>query len=288
VGYAFVYLGSATGTATAPATTLTGPTLSGGFAAFFGMSVAGAGDLDGDGYGDVVVGAEGANSAYVYKGSASGLGTTPTVLTDGTTSAYLGGSVATAGDVNGDGYADIIVGAGAGTNNSGGFCVYLGGVAGVSTTCAALVVDGEPNTDSTTYPVPVASAGDVNGDGYSDVLVGKPGEGTMSAGIAYLYLGSATGLILTMPRTLASPDGPTSFFGASVTSLGDIDGDGYDDFAVAADDALYPTPAGGGTTGRVHVYRGAMTGPSTTPITSLSAVGGLGTYYGFTLGGATN
>src|SRR5207247_2613703 len=95
-------------------------TASGGQAtANFGYSVSTAGDVNGDGYSDVIVGAiyydngqmnEG--RAFVYLGSASGLGTTPAWTAESDqASAYFGWSVATAGDVNGDGYSDVIVGA---------------------------------------------------------------------------------------------------------------------------------------------------------------------------------
>src|SRR6185369_7986153 len=121
-GRAYVYVGSASGLTTSPATTLIGPD---GVNGWFGKSVASAGDVNGDGYADLVIGAQRVSSftgrAYVYLGSATGLAASPaTTLTgpDGT-SGYFGFSVAGAGDVNGDGYGDLAVGARGASSNTG-------------------------------------------------------------------------------------------------------------------------------------------------------------------------
>jgi hypothetical protein len=80
----------------------------------FGVSVASAGDVNGDGYADVVVGTRnggGDGHAFVYLGGATGVGGEPSwTLSDGVYGSFFGGSVASAGDVNGDGYADVLVG----------------------------------------------------------------------------------------------------------------------------------------------------------------------------------
>ena len=102
-----------------------------------GMSVAGAGDVNGDGYADVIVGADlyddGENDegvAFVYHGSAEGVGATAAITLEGNQAdAWMGQSVAGAGDVNGDGYADVIIGAAGynnGQNNEGAAFVYHG------------------------------------------------------------------------------------------------------------------------------------------------------------------
>src|SRR5207249_975703 len=124
-GRAFVYHGSASGLATSPAWTAE----SNQAGAFFGDSVATAGDVNGDGYSDVIIGAElydngetDEGRAFVYYGSASGV--VGDILSGwavtGQIFEQLGYSVATAGDVNGDGFADVIVGAPGYSNNQGG------------------------------------------------------------------------------------------------------------------------------------------------------------------------
>lgn len=214
-----------------------------------GFSVAPAGDIDGDGYGDVVIGVpyldggsvdEGA--VFVYYGSPSGIQNTPVWFQSEGTSANFGYAVATAGDVNGDGYSDVVVGA---PSYNGGFAaegaafVYLGGATGLATTPAWRA---ESNQASAHLGAAVAPAGDVNGDGYGDVIVGAPNydNGETDEGAAFVWLGSATGL-----GTNGSPGnadwyadgdvaGTTGWrnFGVSVSIAGDVNGDSYGDILV--------------------------------------------------------
>ncbi|MBK8553946.1 MAG: FG-GAP repeat protein [Ignavibacteria bacterium] len=143
-------------------------------------SVSSAGDVNGDGYSDVIVGApyfdNGQNdegAAFVYHGSVTGLSTFSNWSAEGNQSlAYFGTSVSTAGDVNGDGYSDVIVGAywfDNGHTQEGKAFVYHGSASGLSLTPNW---SAEGNQAGTYYGNSVSSAGDVNGDGYSDVIVG--------------------------------------------------------------------------------------------------------------------
>jgi hypothetical protein len=238
-GAAFLYLGSATGLGTTAATTLEANQAD----AFFGWSVASAGDVNGDGFGDVVVAAylydhgetdEGA--AFVYLGSALGLATTPAWMAEsGQTGAGFGGTVASAGDVNGDGYGDLVVGArfyNNGTQEEGMALVYLGGISGLTATAAWTA---ESNQARAWFGWSVASAGDVNGDGYGDLVVGAPTyDGAIAGGgAAFIYLGSSSGLAPTAAWTM-EPGQVNAFFGWSVSSAGDVNGDGYGDLVVGA------------------------------------------------------
>ena len=198
-GAAFVYHGSATSINTTAAATVESNQIN----AQMGVSVAGAGDVNGDGYSDIIVGAnfydngqtdEGA--AFVFHGSATGVNTiAATFVESNQVNARMGVSVATAGDVNGDGYSDVIVGAylyDNGQTDEGAAFVYHGSATGINNTAAANV---ESNQASALMGASVASAGDVNGDGYSDVIVGAYGydNGQTDEGAAFVYHGNSPG-----------------------------------------------------------------------------------------------
>ena len=248
-GRAFVFLGSASGLGTSPATTLTGET-SGDY---FGESVAGAGDVDGDGYADVIVGANGYNlgtgRAYVFLGSASGLSSTPsTTLTGEGTGHRFGYSVAGVGDVNRDGYADVAIGAHAYSLNTGRAYVYLGSAGGLSPT-PSTTLTGEATGSRFGYSV--AGAGDVNKDGAGDVVIGARGY-SASTGRAYVFLGSPGGLVSTAATTLTG-EAAGNRFGSAVAHAGDVNGDGFADVVIGAD--LYSSG-----TGRAYVFLGDGSG----------------------------
>ncbi len=259
-GRAYVYLGSASGLGTTAAWTAE----SNQVLPFFGDSVASAGDVNHDGFGDVIIGAyyydngetdEG--RAYVYLGSASGLGTTPAWTAESDqTDARFGDSVASAGDVNGDGFGDVIVGApffSNGENREGRAYVYLGSASGLAASAAWTA---ESDRVGANFGWSVASAGDVNGDGFGDVIVGAPAYdlGLTNHGRAYVYFGNAMGFA-------ASPTTREGMlyeqFGYSVASAGDVNGDGYGDVIVGG-------PFGvGNDEGRALVYLGSAMGLGT-------------------------
>src|SRR5439155_548921 len=148
----------------------------------FGRAVGTAGDVNGDGFSDVIVGAplndngqSDEGRAYVYLGSASGVAASAAWTTESNqASAFYGYSVATAGDVNGDGYSDVIVGAPQydnGQSDEGRAFVYLGSASGLATSAAWTFDCKQP---SASFGYSVGTAGDVNGDGFSDVIVGAP------------------------------------------------------------------------------------------------------------------
>lgn len=157
----------------------------------FGENLAGAGDVNGDGYSDLLVGTFVAGRAYVYLGSFGGSFETTAdyVISD----TNLGWAVDSAGDVNGDGLADIIVGTpyddllGA---NAGGANIYLGG--SPMDVLPDWHFDGEYAGDESGSEV--AGLGDVNADGFADVIVGswKNSVGGNQAGRAYMFLGGTS------------------------------------------------------------------------------------------------
>lgn len=234
----------------------------------FGFSVAGAGDVNGDGYDDILVGSwlydngqgdEG--RAYLYLGSASGPRTTPAWTAEGNyPQVWFGYSVASAGDVNHDGYSDVLVGSPNYTNvepNEGRAFLYLGSPAGLGTIPAWT---GEPNQAGAQYGRSVASAGDVNRDGFSDVIVGAPSfaNGQTGEGRAYLYLGSTNGLAKD-PVWTAESDQMNAGLGCSVSTAGDVNGDGYADVIVGAN--LFDD--GSNDEGKAFVYLGQAGGLAT-------------------------
>jgi hypothetical protein len=121
------------------------------------------------------------------------LSTASWTATGEATNNFYGRSVSSAGDVNGDGYDDVIVGAYGYNSNTGKVYLYLGSASGLSSTHSWDSI-GENQDDC--YGNSVSSAGDVNGDGYNDVIVGAYGYNSW-IGKVYLYLGSASGLSST-------------------------------------------------------------------------------------------
>ena len=257
-----------------------------------GFSVSSAGDINGDGYDDLLIGAPvapgfpaGTGGVYVIYGKPSGfkdIVLTPNIAAadgqwlSGLNSAdHMGFSVSAVGDVNGDGFHDFIIGAPFADRNTG-----TGSQVG---TGQAYLVFGSAN------PLPnltqlngtngvllqgllaydragwsVASAGDVNGDGFDDFLVGAPVDDlSVTAGIGSAYLVYGKGTPFTPTLNLWELTGNSGFqlfglaagdhLGTAVSSVGDLNGDGYDDFAVSAP---YADPNGVVGAGSAYVIFG--------------------------------
>ena len=235
-----------------------------------GWSVASAGDVNGDGFADVIVGAFAADphgsrsgASYVIFGRASGPaanidlsslnGSNGFKLSGVAADDQSGGSVASAGDVNGDGFADLIIGAlGADPHDSNSGATYV--VFGKATGFAANLdlsslngsngfkLSGVARNDAS--GISVASAGDVNGDGFSDMIVGAVGAAPHgeSSGETYVVFGKASGFAANLD--LSSLDGSNGFklngvaeddqSGSPVASAGDVNGDGFADLIIGA------------------------------------------------------
>jgi hypothetical protein len=190
----------------------------------FGAAVAGAGDVDGDGALDLVVGAPGqvlgtsmTGAAWVFSGAD---GHALVSHADSSAGAAFGRAVAGVGDVDGDGFADVFVGAPGGAG-------------------AAYVLAGPDGTQlfkapGSTFPMQLgaaaAAAGDADGDGHVDLFVGAPNTSIGGSPVgAVLLLSGHDGSVL---KTFGGTD-PAHLFGTSLARLGDIDHDGLQDFASA-------------------------------------------------------
>ena len=225
-------------------------TLAGAPGSRFGISVACAGDLNADGYADVAVGADAAmglaGRVYVFHGRNEGLDGTPTVTLVTMEAGQFGLSVGALGDVNGDGHLDLIAGA----PRAERAYVFLGSSIGLSSRPSSTLVNPGGFGD---FGQVAAGVGDVNGDGFNDVVVGAPQRATFT-GTAWFYLGSTTGLGDT-PVSLPGADAPNFFFGGSVSGPRDYDADGFADFAVGAERAL-------SFRGRLSLFYGGSSGIS--------------------------
>ncbi|MFA6028197.1 MAG: integrin alpha, partial [Patescibacteria group bacterium] len=218
-----------------------------------GEVVSSAGDVNGDGYDDFLVGsatnAEGGESsgaAYLILGqedllSGGTLSSANTIKFLGEDASNAAGtSIASAGDVNGDGYDDILIGSPANTTKGAAYLIYGSASLNDTTLSATTAVKFTGETAVSSTGDKVASAGDVNGDGFDDILIGAYAEsgGGNVAGAAYLVYGQATELsdiTLSAATTVKfTGDGEWNLAGHSVSMAGDVNGDGYGDILIGA------------------------------------------------------
>ncbi|MBI5488359.1 MAG: FG-GAP repeat protein [Deltaproteobacteria bacterium] len=247
-----LFLGGAPPDATADAT-MDGTAPGAGFGDFLGEAVGGAGDVNGDGFADFLAGARNAPTtspgdgrAYLFLGGASPNLVADVTYVPVTTGGGLGRSVAGAGDINGDGFADVIIGARnvGPPSNTGRAYVYLGG----TSPDAVFDVELAPLGTGEQFGTSVAGAGDVNGDGFGDVVVGAyawNGSGLMT-GRAYMFLGGAAMDTTYDVRVDGTAAG--AYYGSSVSAAGDFNDDGFADFVFGASGLARAEVFYGGTT----------------------------------------
>jgi len=264
----------------------------------FGEVIAAAGDINGDGLGDWLVSAPRSEeertvsvdddgvaavetlqgAVFVYLGSTQATGIVSNQeLMAGSPGARFGGTLAAAGDVDGDGYGDILVGA----DHESRAVIRLDGTVdllsenGVVQMWRGSAAGVRASTDWTASGLgdlahfgAALGSGDVNGDGFSDVVVGAPGDGADLAGRIHVFHGSSYGLSGSADQVLEPDSGAAGdLLGASIAVL-DLDGDGLDDIVSTSTD-------GTGAQSRVVIFLGSASGISPEPDAVLDSHGGI-------------
>ncbi len=246
-GRAFLFLGSPSGLSLSPAWSFACNQAG----ARCGETVSGAGDVNGDGYDDILVGAPYYDNgeldegrAYLFQGSTLGPSATPDWMQEGNQAGAAFGFVSSAGDVNGDGYDDVLVTAHFFDNtetDEGRAFLYLGSSAGLGT-----VPSWSQETNQNNAVLIAFGAGDVNADGFDDILLGSRqyDSGEPNEGKAFLHLGSPSGPSVA-PVWTAEANQSAASFGFITGSAGDVNSDGYGDVLILADSFSNPESAEG-------------------------------------------
>ena len=275
-----------------------------------GSAVSSAGDINNDGLDDMLIGADFARNrlgyAYMVYGQQNGYdadtwlsnsngwvnGTNAFSVLGTSSEGYLGYSASSAGDVNGDGYDDMLIGAyqytvGSAFKAGQAFLLY-----GHSNECPAEIRGNSTWMGEATNAVKfggvhrygktaasLSPAGDVNGDGLDDFIIGSPQADSAAdrgdAGESYLIYGSATGYANSITLTNTWLDGANGMIfagaktndqsGTSVSSAGDVNGDGFDDLLIGAQ---YADPNGLDAAGEAYLIFGSSSLSATVVLTN--------------------
>jgi hypothetical protein len=251
------------------------PDVDGGAAfTYFAASVTVPGDVNGDGYADIlassITSGDVKGPTFVFFGHASGPSSVPDTELHGEGVAYHMFPAGPIGDVDGDGYADVLCGTEAGW----GTFLFMGGPSGPLDTRRRTVV--HPATAGGDFGRLLVGTGDLDGDGLPDFAIGAPSSGAdggSSPGQVYVFRGETGPGIVAADWTLTGPDGNGGNFGAAGTTAGDLDGDGYDDMVIGAQQAF-------GSAGRAYYFRGGPSGVSDGARVTLMGPGGGGWFGG--------
>jgi hypothetical protein len=249
-----VYLGSAMGIVEMPSV-FSSPTDESNF----GRAVSSAGDVNGDGFADLIVGAPGVadgpmlrvGKAFVFLGSMQGLAARPSWEMRGATQDEQFGRAATfIGDLNGDGYGDIAIGAPEFAPGAGGTLnIFFGSPSGPQLAPAQTIRGIDPDEK---LGVTVRSAGDFNGDSIPDLISASRNFNVGVRTVASIYLGTRNGFALPPHRRFVRTDGDSGL-GLHSTNAGDTNGDGYNDILLSSPNNY------------AHVYHGSPAGISSMP-----------------------
>ena len=229
-----------------------------------GFSVAGAGDTDGDGFDDLLIGARSndapgiqSGQVYLFRGPVTGdlQAADADAVISGEDFDELGRAVAGIGDIDDDGIADIALGAPL-ASNRGRVLVFRGPVSGALTTADAdAVIDGTEFNEL--LGTSVSRAGDLNSDGVDDLVIGGPRPNLNGAGPghAYVFFGPVTGRhSANEADVILQGEALNDEFGSSVAGGSDVNGDGIDDLLVGA------AQFSAGLTGKAYVFHGPLAG----------------------------
>lgn len=230
----------------------------------FSKALSTAGDTDHDGYEDILTGAYNFDNGqsnegklFLFKGAAEGVDNIPDwTFESDQVSAQLGYDVIGGRDINNDGYTDILASANLfdnGQTDEGKVYMFLGSASGYPTTPSWTY---ESNNATATLGNSIDFAGDVNNDGYEDVILGAMNyDMALDEGKVFVFYGNASGLPAT-PSWQKFGYASFRYMGTLVSSAGDVNNDGYDDVAIVEKIS--------GGTHRVYVFTGSASGLNAT------------------------